>query len=102
MKKYQFFVYIITNYRKTVLYTGITNDLSRRLLEHQNQINPNSFTAKYKCHYLLYYEQHQYINNAIAREKEIKRMSRAEKEALISTFNPDWCFLNEGFDSLRE
>ena len=69
-------VYILTNYTKTVLYIGVTNNLEQRLIEHYiDSNNPlsNKFTAKYKAIYLVYYESYNYINVAITREKEIKK-----------------------------
>ncbi|MDK2842319.1 MAG: putative endonuclease [Anaerophaga sp.] len=94
MKTY--FVYILTNKNKTVLYVGVTNDLVRRLEEHVNHKNHiNAFTYRYKCYYLLYYEEHRDINQAISREKQIKGWKRIKKENLISEFNPDWNFLND-------
>jgi putative endonuclease len=60
-----------------------------------NRDMPNTFSGKYKCHWLIYYESFKYINDAIAREKEIKRFTRKKKEELIATFNPGWAFLNE-------
>ncbi|MCZ2223296.1 MAG: GIY-YIG nuclease family protein, partial [Chitinophagales bacterium] len=69
---HNYFLYILTNYKKTVLYTGVTNDLKRRLYEHKSGINSSSFTSKYNCYYLVYMERHQYIQHAIDREKEIK------------------------------
>jgi putative endonuclease len=66
-----FFVYILSNWTRKVLYVGVTNNLSRRLLEHMNGTIPG-FTQKYNCKDLIYYEQLEYINNAISREKEIK------------------------------
>lgn len=89
----KFYVYILTNKAKTVLYTGITNNLEHRIIEHYKSIN--SFTAKYNVYYLLFYEPHQYINNAIAREKEIKGWKRFKKEELIKAFNPEYKLLNE-------
>ena len=94
---YNFYVYIITNKNKKVLYTGVTNNLQRRLQEHKEKITPNSFTARYNVAFLLYYEHFGWIQLAIAREKEIKLMNREVKEALINTINPDWNFLNELF-----
>tara|TARA_R110000823_G_scaffold185697_3_gene318124 strand:+ start:475 stop:786 length:312 start_codon:yes stop_codon:yes gene_type:complete len=94
---YDFHVYILTNKTKTVLYTGVTNDLRRRLLEHKNKLNPNSFTAKYNVHYLLYYEHYSWIQLAIAREKEIKLMGRNSKLDLMKEFNPSLVFLNDRF-----
>ena len=90
-----FSVYILTNYAKTVLYTGVTNDLEHRIIEHYlNSGNPKSFAGKYKTHYLLYYEDYKYINQAIAREKEIKGWKRIKKEELIKSENPEMKFLN--------
>jgi len=95
MRQYNFFTYILTNYNKTVLYTGVTNDLDRRLYEHYFSINQiNSFTSKYKCFYLIWFERHQYVNDAIAREKEIKGWTKDKKVKLIETDNPAWRFLN--------
>ena len=92
---YNFYVYIITNKTKTVLYTGVTNNLKRRLQEHQE--GKSNFSSRYNVKYLLYYEHFGWINEAIAREKEIKGWSRKKKEILINKLNPDWCFLNERF-----
>ena len=94
---YDFHVYILVNKTKTVLYTGVTNDLRRRLLEHKNKLNPTSFTAKYNVHYLVYYEHYSWIQLAIAREKEIKLMGRNTKLDLIKGFNPTLKFLNDRF-----
>lgn len=96
MWNYNFYVYITTNPTKTVLYIGVTNDLTRRLQEHtENKGNKSSFAGKYYCHNLVYYEHFSDINYAIAREKELKTWSRAKKNALIVTANPDWIFLND-------
>jgi putative endonuclease len=94
-KTRQYYVYIVTNYKKTVLYVGVTNNLEQRIIEHYlDRGNTKTFTGKYDVFYLLYYECTPYINNAIAREKEIKGWSRRKKEALINSFNPHWNFLN--------
>lgn len=91
-----YYVYITTNYTKTVLYTGVTNNLEQRIIEHYlNRENENTFTGKYKAFYLLFYEPFKYINDAIAREKEIKGWRREKKVALINTMNPEMIFLNE-------
>ena len=92
---HNYYVYILTNKRKTVLYTGVTNNLKERLYFHSNP-DPFSkaFTTKYKCFYLLYYEHFSDINVAISREKQIKGWSRAKKDALILSFNPNKNFLN--------
>lgn len=87
-----FYVYILTNKNKTVLYTGVTNNLEHRIIEHYKSMH--SFTAKYNAYFLLFYEPHQYINNAIAREKEIKGWKREKKETLIKAFNPEYKLLN--------
>lgn len=91
-----YYVYILTNKIKTVLYTGMTNALEQRLIEHYiDRIERKTFTGKYNCHFLIYYESYRYVNDAIAREKEIKGWLRIKKEALIQNFNPEWKFLNE-------
>ena len=96
MWNYNFYLYITTNPVKTVLYIGVTNNLIRRLAEHtENKGDPKSFAGRYYCHNLVYYEHFSDICYAIAREKELKKWSRAKKEALISSVNPDWTFLNE-------
>jgi len=96
MWNYNFYVYITTNPTKTVLYIGVTNDLTRRLYEHfENKGNKNTFAGKFYCYNLVYYEHFTHINSAIAREKEIKKWRREKKEALIASLNPDWKFLNE-------
>jgi putative endonuclease len=87
-REYQFWVYILSN-RSHVLYIGVTNSLHRRILEHRKQI-PDAFTTRYKITRLVYFESYQYINNAIAREKELKHWTRAQKIALIESVNPAW------------
>ena len=86
---HSYYVYILTNRAKTVLYTGVTNNLIRRLNEHKNHYNPDSFTAKYNVFFLLYFEKFTWIQLAIAREKEIKGWKRDKKIELIKTINPD-------------
>jgi putative endonuclease len=79
-----------------VLYAGVTNDLEIRLYRHFFGIDQKeSFTSKYKCFYLVWYERHQYINHAIEREKEIKGWTRDKKIKLIEMDNPNWNFLNK-------
>jgi putative endonuclease len=85
-KEYQFYVYIMASINGT-LYTGVTNCVFTRSLQHKEKIN-EGFSEKYKCQKLLYYEEHQYINDAIAREKQIKKWRREKKIALIKTMNP--------------
>lgn len=91
---YNFFVYIITNPGKTVLYTGVTNDLQIRLKEHyDNRGSKDSFAGRYYCYKLIYYERFTDINQAIEREKEIKNLTRKKKEELIKSLNSNWNFL---------
>ncbi|MBI3134063.1 MAG: GIY-YIG nuclease family protein [Bacteroidetes bacterium] len=75
---------------------GVTNNLTRRLSEHANKVNPG-FTARYNCHHLVYYEHFKYINDTISREKYLKGILCSKKEKLISDFNPEWKFLNGAF-----
>jgi putative endonuclease len=90
-----YFVYIITNPNRTVLYTGMTNDLESRLIEHYlNRGRDRTFAGRYFCFNLIYYERHSSPTAAIEREKEIKDWNRSKKEALINTVNPEWKFLN--------
>ena len=83
----QYWVYMMSNDHGNVLYTGVTNDLYRRILEHK-QGNIAGFTRRYQCHNLVYYEEFSDINEAIAREKTLKGWRRERKESLISTINP--------------
>ncbi len=93
-----FYLYIVTNPNRTTLYTGITNDLAVRLVEHwQIRGEPETFAGKYFCYNLIYFETFQYIKDAIAREKEIKKWNRKKKESLIATKNAAWEFLNAKF-----
>jgi putative endonuclease len=85
---YQFWVYILSS-RSRTLYVGMTNSLRKRVMEHRKQA-PGSFTARYNVTRLVYCEQFQYVNNAIAREKEFKKWTRAQKIALIEAANPTW------------
>ena len=85
------YVYILTNKSRTTLYIGVTSRLSIRLWEHKNNFHgDNSFTAKYNLHHLVYYEGFDNIVEAIAREKQLKKWSRAKKDALISKLNANW------------
>lgn len=91
-----YYVYILTNQNKTVLYTGVTNNLKQRVAEHYAQRGQEkTFTGRYHAHYLIYFEADKYIKNAIAREKEIKGWSREKKMELIGTMNSELNFLNE-------
>ena len=92
----QYFVYIMTNKHHTVLYTGMTNNLERRVYEHKNG-QGGYFTSKYKVHKLVYFEETSDVNSAIAREKQIKAGSRRKKIELINRANPQWLDLSEQF-----
>ena len=94
MKEYKFYVYIMFNRRNGTLYTGMTDDVTRRVWEHKNKINPDSFSARYGCDKLGYWEEFQYVNDAIEREKHIKSQSRKYKLSLIESINPDWMDLS--------
>ena len=91
MSDYNFYVYITTNPDKTVLYTGVTNNIERRLAEHHdNRGKWKSFAGRYFCNKLIWFEQFSNISEAIAREKEIKGWRREKKELLIAKTNPNW------------
>ena len=85
-----YYIYILTNKNNSVLYTGVTNDLKKRLYEHKNKLFPNSFTAKYNAEKLVFFEITSDIKSAIAREKQIKAGSRKKKIDLIESQNPIW------------
>lgn len=85
-----YFVYINTNKAHYIFYTGVTNNLLNRNADHKNKENCSSFTAKYNVNKLVYYETFNNINEAIAREKQIKAGSRKNKIALINKLNPTW------------
>jgi putative endonuclease len=97
---HNYFIYILTNVKKNVLYTGVTNDLAARLYEHKmDSLNAKkTFAGKYNCIYLVYYERFQYIEHAIEREKEIKGWKREKKIRLIESLNPKWDSLNAQVD----
>ena len=85
----QYFIYIMTNKNNPALYTGVTNDLKRRVYEHKNKL-AEGFTKKYNVDKLVFYEIYNDINDAIAREKQIKGSSRAKKIKLIEEMNNKW------------
>ena len=90
-----YYVYILTNSHRNVLYTGITNDLVRRVYEHKHHLDKGSFTAKYNVEYLVYYEVTSDVKTAIEREKQIKGWNRKRKNQLVESTNPDWLDLYE-------
>ena len=86
----KYYVYILTNKHCTVLYTGITSDLIRRIYQHKNHLDENSFTAKYKVSRLVYFEETSDVKAALEREKQIKSWNRDRKTSLIMEINPRW------------
>ncbi len=83
------YVYILTNINNNVLYIGMTNNMVRRLYEHNNP-TADSFTARYNVHKLVFCENCSDVNDAIAREKQLKGWVRKKKIALIEKYNPEW------------
>ncbi|MDD4606949.1 MAG: GIY-YIG nuclease family protein [Patescibacteria group bacterium] len=88
--KKQNYVYILTNKGNTTLYTGVTDNLKERAIQHKTKINPQSFSSKYNLNKLVYYETYQDIREAIEREKQIKAGSRQKKLQFIKKYNPGW------------
>lgn len=91
-------VYIMTNVFNNIYYTGVTSDLRSRVSEHKNSIYPKSFTSKYKCYKLVYFEFFLHIEEAIDEEKRIKGGNRQQKINLIKALNPNWLDLFETLD----
>jgi len=96
---HNYFVYIMTNKFKNVLYIGVTNNLRKRVFEHQSG-KLDGFSKKYNCHFLVYYEHFTNINHAFSREKELKKWRREKKDNLIFSFNQDWKFLNNDIEAI--
>jgi putative endonuclease len=96
MNNKKYFVYIMTTISNTALYTGVTNDLRRRVIEHRTD-HGSLFTKKYKLYKLVYYESGDDITSAIDREKQIKGGSRKKKTDLINSINPQWDDLFEKY-----
>ena len=84
-----YYVYMLTNKSNAVLYIGVTNNLQRRLYEHKNELI-EGFTKKYHLHKLVYFESYKNVNDAILREKKLKGLLRAKKNALVEAENPNW------------
>ena len=84
-----FYTYILTNKKHTVLYIGFTNNLKQRLKQHAYP-SSKGFSRKYNTNKLVWFESTKYVNNAIKREKQIKKWNRQWKENLINDMNPDW------------
>ena len=97
-----YFVYMMTNRSRIVLYTGVTSDLARRVWEHQNG-TVKVFTKRYRLTILVYHETYNDIGDAISREKEIKGWRRSKKNALVETLNPKWIDLSPSlYQQLRD
>ncbi|WP_420643783.1 GIY-YIG nuclease family protein [Candidatus Leptofilum sp.] len=91
----QYYVYIMSS-KSGTLYTGMTNDLGRRVYQHKHKLLPG-FTQKYNVNRLVYFETFSQVRDAIAREKAIKGWLRKKKIALIESTNPTWADLSEGW-----
>jgi putative endonuclease len=92
----QFYVYFITNKHNSVIYTGFSDDLYRRIIEHKEKLNPG-FSKKYNCNKLVYYEEFDNAEEALQRERQLKRYKRKWKEDLINSMNPSWRDFIEDF-----
>jgi putative endonuclease len=90
----RYYVYLLTNWNNRVIYVGVTNDLMRRIYEHKNKL-VEGFTKNYNVHKLVYFEETNDVNSALAREKEIKKWRREKKNNLVSAMNPHWNDLSE-------
>jgi putative endonuclease len=101
---HNYYVYVVTNKTKQVLYIGVTNNLSKRIDEHlrDSQTLKQTFAGKYNCVHLVYYERYQWIQDAINRETELKDWRREKKDNLITDHNPTWRFLNDELDKVDE
>jgi len=97
MEEKNYYVYLMTSKNNTVIYTGVTNDLARRVYEHKNKVI-KGFTSRYNINKLVYYEEFNDINDAIDREKQIKGGSRQDKIDLINADNSDWTDLSRDWD----
>ena len=85
-----YYVYILANTTGTVVYIGVTKDLIQRVYEHKHKLDPNSFTAKYDVHKLVYFESTSDVRAAIEREKQLKGWNRKRKNKLVESMNPRW------------
>ncbi len=93
---HEYYVYILSNFTRTTLYIGMTNDLGRRVHEHKTKRN-DGFTARYCVDRLVYWESTTQVEAAIEREKQLKKWTRKKKDWLIETMNPDWNDLSLSF-----
>ena len=92
-----YYVYMMTTWNNTALYTGVTNDLKRRVYEHKHKLL-EGFTKKYNVNKLVYFEEWHDVNYAILREKELKGWRRSRKNDLVATQNPEWLDLSANFE----
>lgn len=100
-REHQYWTYILTNTARNVMYVGVTNNLENRVTEHR--VGSGSvFTRRYNAHTLVYAEDYQLIEDAIAREKEIKAWRRSKKDALVSAVNPTWADLLAPGDAFKD
>lgn len=86
----------MTNKNNTVIYTGVTSNLTKRVYQHKSKFY-KGFTARYNCDKLVYFEEFDHISKAMAREKQIKAGNRKRKEELINSMNPEWKDLSDGW-----
>ena len=91
-----YYVYILANVTNEIVYTGVTNNLGRRMIEHKNGAY-DGFTKKYHIHKLVFYAEYSEVLDAISKEKQIKGWRREKKDKLINSFNPNWEDLSKGF-----
>lgn len=94
------YCYITTNKNKTVLYIGATNNLEKRIIQHKTKTYKNSFSARYNCDHLVYFEEYEDVNDAFLREKQLKAGNRKRKEKLINELNPEWKDLAEKWEEV--
>ncbi len=91
-----YYVYILANWNNRVLYVGMTGNLERRVYEHKNKLI-DGFTSRYNVNKLVYYEEGSCVTDVIAREKQLKGLTRAKKNRLVEAVNPMWRDLSEGW-----
>lgn len=94
MTRYQYYTYIMTNKLNTTIYIGVTNDIYNRVYQHKKKL-VEGFTSRYNINKLVYYEEYDYIEDAIYREKQLKNWRRQWKINLINEFNPEWKDLSD-------
>ena len=102
-RDHDYYVYIVTNNTCSTLYIGVTNDLLVRVWQHRAGEQPNTFSQRYHCVHLVYYEHYRDVRDAIGREKQLKGWRRQKKNTLIATLNPQWDDLAaDWFDNFGE